>query len=47
MSGKRGIPMRERDAFQNRLVIKDIAILAGAVVVLSDSAGRVLNQLKK
>ena len=26
---------------------KDIAILAGAVVVLSDSAGRVLNQLKK
>ena len=30
-----------------RLVIKDTAILAGAVVVLSDSARRVLNQLKK
>ena len=29
-----------------RLVIKDTAILAGALVVLSDSAKRVLNQLK-
>lgn len=30
-----------------RLVIKDTAILAGAVVVLADSAKRVLNRLKK
>ena len=30
-----------------RLVIKDTAILAGAIVVLSDSAKRVLNQLRK
>ncbi len=29
-----------------RLVIKDTAILAGAVVVLSDSARSVLRQLK-
>jgi len=27
-------------------VIKDTAILAGAIVLLSDSAQRVLNQLK-
>ncbi|MCS3209281.1 YkgB family protein [Bacteroides stercoris] len=30
-----------------RLVIKDTAILAGAIVVLADSAKRVLNQLEK
>ena len=30
-----------------RLVIKDTAILTGAIVVLADSAKRVLNQLEK
>jgi uncharacterized membrane protein YkgB len=30
-----------------RLVIKDTAILAGAIVVLADSAKGVLNQIKK
>jgi len=30
-----------------RLVIKDTAILAGAIVVLADSAKSVLEQLKK
>ena len=43
-SGEQGFPLLTG---AGRLVIKDIAILAGAVVVLSDSAGRVLNQLKK
>lgn len=42
-SGEQGFPLLTG---AGRLVIKDIAILAGAVVVLSDSAGRVLNQLK-
>lgn len=43
-SGEQGFPLLTG---AGRLVIKDIAILAGAVVILSDSAGRVLNQLKK
>ena len=43
-SGEQGFPLLTG---AGRLVIKDIAILAGAVVVLSDSAGKVLNQLKK
>ncbi|MBF1405895.1 MAG: DUF417 family protein, partial [Porphyromonas sp.] len=30
-----------------RLVIKDTAILAGAVVLLSESAGKILARLKK
>lgn len=43
-SGEQGFPLLTG---AGRLVIKDTAILAGAVVVLSDSARRVLNQLKK
>ena len=43
-SGEQGFPLLTG---AGRLVIKDIAILAGAVVVLSDSVGRVLNQLNK
>ena len=43
-SGEQGFPLLTG---AGRLVIKDTAILAGAVVVLSDSARRVLNQLEK
>lgn len=42
-SGEHGFPLLTG---AGRLVIKDTAILAGAIVVLSDSAKRVLNQLK-
>ena len=42
-SGEHGFPLLTG---AGRLVIKDTAILAGALVVLSDSAKRVLNQLK-
>jgi hypothetical protein len=42
-SGEHGFPLLTG---AGRLVIKDTAILAGAVVILSDSAKRVLNQLK-
>ena len=42
-SGEHGFPVLTG---AGRLVIKDTAILAGALVVLSDSAKRVLNQLK-
>ena len=43
-SGEHGFPLLSG---AGRLVIKDIAILAGAIVVLSDSAKNVLKQLKK
>lgn len=43
-SGEHGFPLLTG---AGRLVIKDTAILAGAIVVLSDCAQRVLNQLKK
>lgn len=43
-SGEHGFPLLTG---AGRLVIKDTAILAGAVVILSDSAKSVLNQLKK
>ena len=43
-SGEHGFPLLTG---AGRLVIKDTAILAGAVVVLADSAKRVLNRLKK
>ncbi|MGL5620033.1 MAG: DUF417 family protein, partial [Tannerellaceae bacterium] len=43
-SGEHGFPLLTG---AGRLVIKDTAILAGAVVVLSDCAQRVLKQLKK
>lgn len=43
-SGEHGFPLLTG---AGRLVIKDTAILAGAIVVLSDSAKRVLNQLRK
>ena len=42
-SGEFGFPLLSG---AGRLVIKDTAILAGAIVLLSDSAQRVLNQLK-
>ena len=42
-SGEYGFPMLSG---AGRLVIKDTAILAGAVVLLSDSARRILKQLK-
>ena len=45
-TGKRGARLSVADG-AGRLVIKDTAILAGAIVVLSDSAKRVLNQLRK
>ena len=43
-SGEHGFPLLTG---AGRLVIKDTAILAGAIVVLSDSAKKVLAQLKK
>ncbi len=43
-SGEYGFPLLSG---AGRLVIKDTAILAGAVVVLADSAKSVLNQLKR
>ena len=43
-SGEHGFPLLTG---AGRLVIKDTANLAGAVVILSDSAKSVLNQLKK
>ncbi len=43
-SGEYGFPLLSG---AGRLVIKDTAILAGAIVVLSDSAKSVLNQLKQ
>ncbi|ADV44175.1 DUF417 family protein [Bacteroides helcogenes] len=43
-SGEHGFPLLTG---AGRLVIKDTAILAGAIVILSDSAKKVLNQLKK
>ncbi len=43
-SGEYGFPLLSG---AGRLVIKDTAILAGAVVVLADSAKSILNQLKK
>ena len=43
-SGEHGFPLLSG---AGRLVIKDTAILAGAIVVLADSAKRVLNQLEK
>lgn len=43
-SGEHGFPLLTG---AGRLVIKDTAILAGALVVLSDSAQQVLKQLKK
>ncbi len=43
-SGEYGFPLLSG---AGRLVIKDTAILAGAIVVLADSAKSVLNQLKK
>ena len=43
-SGEHGFPLLTGTG---RLVIKDTAILAGAIVVLADSAKRVLNQLEK
>ena len=42
-SGEFGFPLLSG---AGRLVIKDTAILAGAIVLLSDSAQRILNQLK-
>ncbi len=43
-SGEYGFPLLSG---AGRLVIKDTAILAGAIVVLADSAKSILNQLKK
>lgn len=43
-SGEYGFPLLSG---AGRLVIKDTAILAGAIVVLADNAKSVLNQLKK
>ncbi len=43
-SGEYGFPLLSG---AGRLVIKDTAILAGAVVVLADNARSILNQLKK
>ena len=43
-SGEHGFPLLTG---AGRLVIKDTAILAGSIVVLADSAKRVLNRLKK
>ena len=43
-SGEHGFPLLTG---AGRLVIKDTVILAGAIVVLADSAKRVLNQLEK
>lgn len=43
-SGEHGFPLLSG---AERLVIKDTAILAGAIVVLADSAKGVLNQIKK
>ncbi len=43
-SGEYGFPLLSG---AGRLVIKDTAILAGAVVVLADNAKTILNQLKK
>ena len=43
-SGEHGFPLLSG---AGRLVIKDTAILAGAIVVLADSAKGVLNQIKK
>ena len=43
-SGEHGFPLLTG---AGRLVIKDTAILAGSIVVLADSAKRVLNQLEK
>ena len=43
-SGEYGFPLLSG---AGRLVIKDIAILAGAIVVLSDCAQRILKQLKE
>ena len=43
-SGEHGFPLLTG---AGRLVIKDTAILAGAIVVLADSVKRVLNRLKK
>lgn len=43
-SGEYGFPLLTG---AGRLVIKDTAILAGAIVVLSDSAKKILAQLKK
>lgn len=42
-SGEHGFPLLTG---AGRLVIKDTAILAGSIVVLADSAKRVLNQLE-
>ena len=42
-SGEHGFPLLSG---AGRLVIKDLAILAGAIVVLSDCAQRILKQLK-
>ena len=42
-SGEHGFPLLSG---AGRLVIKDTVILAGAITLLSDSAGRVLKQLK-
>ena len=43
-SGEHGFPLLTG---AGRLVIKDVAILAGALVVLSDSARSILKQQKK
>lgn len=43
-SGEHGFPLLTG---AGRLVIKDTAILAGAVVVLADCAKRILNQMKQ
>ena len=43
-SGEHGFPLLSG---AGRLVIKDVAILAGALVVLSDSARSILKQQKK
>lgn len=42
-SGEHGFPLLSG---AGRLVIKDTVILAGAIILLSDSAGRLLKQLK-
>ena len=43
-SGEHGFPLLSG---AGRLVIKDTAILAGAIVVLADSSKRILKQLEK
>lgn len=43
-SGEHGFPLLSG---AGRLVIKDTAILAGAIVVLSDSAQRIIDKIKK